>query len=269
MGSLSDYAEQKIIDHLLGVTSYTQLTNLYVALAASNVTDADTGATFDEVPNANNYARVNFNDWTAAASRSLSNNSIIQFNQATGGNWGTVTDIVVLDSATHGAGNIIAYDAMPSSQTINEDDQPSFAAGAVVIAFAANGVSDYAADSLLDHLFINTAFTSPANTYIALSDADPIGTTTGSTISEPGDTYARVLFNDWNAASGDPTAIDNASEIAFAEATASWGTIIAFAVCDSSTLGEILVYGGMNIDKLVTAGHTAKFAAGDLNIQID
>ncbi len=129
---------------------------------------------------------------------------------------------------------------------------------------------DYWEKKILDHIFNKAAYTAPT-IYVALSTADP--TDTGSGLAEPsGNGYARkqTAASDWNAATGtNPTVTDNATALAFSEATGSWGTISHFALMDAPTGGNLLAYGSLTTPKAITAGDTAQFAAGDLDVQLD
>ncbi len=133
--------------------------------------------------------------------------------------------------------------------------------------------SDYLEDALLDHVFGTgsgklLAYTQP-DKFIALSTTTLYDTTSGSLISEPSAAaYARVEMATWDiAASG---ATENTNVITFAQATASWGTITDFAICDSSVTGtgNVLAYGALTISKSVASGDTPKFATGDIDITL-
>ena len=127
--------------------------------------------------------------------------------------------------------------------------------------------SNYLENKILDHIFGKAAYTQPT-IYIALSTADPLED--GSGLTEPaGGGYARKQTSgaDWNAASGG--SISNAAEIAFAEATASWGTITHFAIMDAATGGNMLIYGALSASKTIGSGDTARFKAGDLTTSLD
>lgn len=127
--------------------------------------------------------------------------------------------------------------------------------------------SDYWENEILDHIFGKGSYT-PPTIYVALSTADP--TDDGSGLSEPSSSgYARkqTSASDWNAASGG--ALDNANEIAFNEATGSWGTVTHFALMDAASGGNMLAHGALSQSKTIGSGDTAKFAAGDLDVSLD
>lgn len=129
-----------------------------------------------------------------------------------------------------------------------------------------SGFTDYLEDEILDHIFEGTAFTGPSK-YIALCTVAVTDTATGSTITEPsGGAYARKVMATWDVSSGGAT--ENTNDILFTQATATWGTILDFAICDAVTVGNVLCYGSLTISKSVASGDTPKFATGDLDITL-
>ncbi len=132
-GTFSDFTELELLDHILGVGSFTMPT-VYMALATADPTDAGTGASMNEVPDTNAYARVAVaaDFGTPAAAGSISNDGQIDFVEATG-SWGTVTHFALLDSGTHGAGNMLAHGDLTVSKAVDDGDTPSFAIGDVTV----------------------------------------------------------------------------------------------------------------------------------------
>jgi hypothetical protein len=123
-------------------------------------------------------------------------------------------------------------------------------------------------NKLLDHVFKNTSYAQPTNIYVALCTAAPTDASTGSTITEPsGGAYARTVMNAWNTASGGSTANTNA--ITFPTATASWGTVTHYAICDASTGGNVLAWGALDTSRLISADDVAEFAAGAITVNLD
>jgi hypothetical protein len=121
---------------------------------------------------------------------------------------------------------------------------------------------------LLDHVFKTGAYTPATNLYIALSLSTLDDTNTGTTLDGEvtGGAYARKKCNTWDAASGGATA--NSQAVTFAQATADWGTITYFAVCDKTTLGNIIGWGALTASKNIASGDTFKFATGDIDVTL-
>lgn len=120
----------------------------------------------------------------------------------------------------------------------------------------------------------NTVFpTAPANLYVALYTAAP-GEASASGTEVAGGSYARqaisVATGSWAApsASGNAQQTSNSNAVAFPTATATWGTVVGWALYDALTGGNELYYGALTSNQTVNSGGTASFAAGQLVIQV-
>lgn len=136
---MSDYLEVKIADHCLRTASFTKPSNIYIALCTAATSDASTGATITE-PTTGGYTRqgpVGPSDaaWNRASSTNglCSNASAIAFT-ASGGNFGTITHLAIVDASTNG--NILFHGALTSSKTINDGETLSFPIGSLTVTFA-------------------------------------------------------------------------------------------------------------------------------------
>lgn len=274
MGSITDKLENELLDHVFNA-AYTPPTTVYVGLCTADPTDAATGASCSEVANANGYQRTAIT-FGAAASRQVTQSGAVTFPQASGGGWGTVSHWVLLSTQTYGSGDALAHGAFAASKTVNDGNTPSIPDAEIYVNYAAGEISDYLSNKLLDFAFRNQAFSEPA-TYVALCTAVVSDSDTGTTITEPsGGAYARKQVNvnggsspTWDLAAGTtPTEVDNTHAITFPQATADWGTIVAVAICDAATLGNLLVYDNEMTDQDVDNGDTAEFAIGELDIQM-
>lgn len=262
MGSISNYLENKLLDHAFKGIAYTQPTNIAVSLHTADPTDAGTGS---EVANSNNYARVICNDWNVASNRLADNTNAITFNQASG-SWGTVTHWALWDSATYGSGNLLAHGAFTTPKTIVSGNIPTISAGDLDISVTSGAMSTYLANKLLDHFLKTAVYTQPSNLYVALSTANPGDT--GSGIAEPsGNNYSRTLCNSWVAASNGATYNTNA--ITTAIASGNWGTISHTAIFDASSGGNMLWYGSISPSQAVGANDYMEWAAGDFDVTLD
>jgi len=260
MGSLSDYVENEVLDHVLKTADWAQPTNLYVGLSTADPTDDATGIA---EPSGNGYARVQHNAWDAAASRATENTGTISFPEATG-SWGTITHFFISDAST--GGNMIAHGALSASKTIGSGDNASFQDGAIDVSFNTGGIATFLANAVLDHIFKNTAYDTTANIYVALSRANPGDT--GSGVDEPsGNNYARVNHDTWDVSSGGAT--ENNGAITFPQASAAWGTVTHFFMMDASSGGNMLFYGALDNSRNIGQNDTPSFADGALDITMD
>lgn len=270
MGSLSNYAENELLDHLFNA-AYTPAATIYLALATADPTDAATGASMNEVANSGSYARTAIT-FGAAAAKSITQNATVTFPQASG-SWGTVTHWAIVDSATHGAGNVLAYGSFTTSKSVVSGNTPSVASGEVVVSLSGN-VGVGTANSLLDLMFRNQAYSKP-DTYLALTTVQVTDTMTGSTITEPsGNNYSRKQVNvnggsspTWDVASGG--ALANTHAITFATPSGSWGTVVGVAVVSANAAGNLLVFDNANVvDQAVGVDDTVQFAIGAFDVSL-
>ena len=135
--SLSNYAENKILDHLCGkgTRNFTSPATLAVALlsAISSTETTTDEPTVTEFANSNGYQRTAVTFGTAALG-SASNSADITFDTATG-DQGTVVAIGVFDSATYGGGNLLFYGNLTVSKTIQNGDTFEIKSGNLTVTF--------------------------------------------------------------------------------------------------------------------------------------
>ena len=270
MGSLTDYAELELLDHVFNA-AYTPAATIYLGLATADPTDAATGASCNECADSGSYARTLI-AFGAAASRTITQDGIVTFPEADG-SWGTITHWFIVDGDTHGAGNVLAHGALSASKEVISGNTPSVATTEIYVDFAAGEISDYLSVALLDLMFRNQAYSVP-DTYVALTTAVVADDDTGSTITEvSGGDYARKQVNvnggaspTWDLAAAG--VVDNTDDVTLTTATASWGTVTSVAIIDAATDGNLLLYDNTMTDQAVGDGDTVKFVAGALDIQM-
>lgn len=138
-GALSDYLENKLIDHVFRGQAYTAPVTIYVALFTSACSDASAGT---EV-SGGSYARpglaASLANWAGTQSAgsttassgtggTTSNNASISFATPSAG-WGTVTHIGLMDAVS--GGNLLICTALTVPKTINTGDAVSFPAASL------------------------------------------------------------------------------------------------------------------------------------------
>jgi len=260
MGSISDYLENQLLDHVFENTAYTPPATVYLGYSTADPLDDASGLA---EPSSGGYSRKAIT-FAAAASRSITQSGDVTFDQATGSQ-GTITHYAIFDAAS--GGNMLAHGALSTAQTIVAGNTPVVASGEVVISFTSSvGLSDYLANTLLDFAFRNQSFTAP-QTYLGLATADLSDATTGSTVTEPGGNgYSRLDFGDWSAASGG--AVTNNTTATFSSPTGSWGEITAAFIADAATGGNILWYENDITPQTPESGDTVRFNAGDFDVSL-
>lgn len=130
-GNLSDYAENKILDHSVGKATWSLPTpsTVWIALYTTPPTDSSSGT---EVTGGS-YARFSTSPsmWNSASAGTLSNASALIFPNATA-SWGTVQAVAIVDASS--GGNIIWYGTLTSNKTVDSGDTFQFAAGALTLS---------------------------------------------------------------------------------------------------------------------------------------
>lgn len=260
-GGLSTYLADALLDHAFLGSAYTPASTIYLALSTADPT-ADCSGVAE--PTYTGYSRKAIT-FGAASSRSVTQSADVSFDADTSGT-ATVTHYAIYDAST--AGNCLAEGALSASKDIVSGNTPSVASGQVVVSVSAGYVSDYLANKWLDFAFRNQAFTQATHLYLVLTTATISDSDTGSTITEPsGNDYSRLETDAWDAASARAT--QNTSTATFATPSGSWGTIVAAAVVDASSSGNLYVYDNGVTDQAVGADDTVQFAAGAFDVSLN
>ena len=126
MSAISNFLENELLDHTLGIASYTAPSTIYLALFTTDPTDADTGTEVSGF----GYARQE-TTFGAAVSGASSNTTAETFS-ATGGNFGEITHIGLYDALT--TGNLLYHTALSASRIVNNGESLSFAIGAIDVS---------------------------------------------------------------------------------------------------------------------------------------
>ena len=134
MSSASNYLENKVLDHVLRNTAYTQPGNLFIGLYTGNaLSNLEAGTLSDEVSTSGtSYARkaVTFG---AAASGTATNSATVTFDPATL-NWGNITAIAILDTVT--SGNVLFYGNLTTAKLIENGDTMQFVTNNISVSLA-------------------------------------------------------------------------------------------------------------------------------------
>ena len=139
----------------------------------------------------------------------------------------------------------------------------------------AGSKTDWFEKALLDNLFGGTSLTVPGTWYVALSTAAYSDAATGASMSEvTGGGYARAAATNnstnFPAATGtSPATKTTGAAITFPAATAGWGTVTSFYLCDALTSGNAWYGGDLSASKTIQTGDTASFASGQLSVTED
>lgn len=129
--SKSNYLENALLSHELGLTTFTRPATHYFALFTAAPSDAGGGTECS----GNGYARAAAaNDgslWGTPSGGSSSNALAVQFPEPTG-SWGTVTHFAIFDAAS--GGNLLRWGALTTPRSVSVGYIPFFPVGSLTIS---------------------------------------------------------------------------------------------------------------------------------------
>lgn len=134
-------------------------------------------------------------------------------------------------------------------------------------------MTNYLENKLIDHIFRGQSFAAPSTLHVSLHTDNP-GETGASELTSTG-AYARAAITstlaNWAATQGGSTAssgtsgqTSNSVAINFPTPTANWGVVTHFAIWDSATGGNPLLYGSLTITKTINQGDIVSFSPAAL-----
>lgn len=143
---------------------------------------------------------------------------------------------------------------------------------------AAQSLTDYAENRLIDAVFRGQSLGAPATWYVGLLTSACSDSSAGTEVS--GGSYARVAvtagLTQWagtqsagstSASSGTGGQTSNNAAITFPAPTANWGSVTHFALYDASSGGNQWVCQSLTTGKTVNNGDAApSFSAGALTV---
>lgn len=117
----------------------------------------------------------------------------------------------------------------------------------------------------MKHVFTNTSYTSPSSLYVGLFTVAPTDAGGGTEVS--GNSYARTAAT-FSVTGTSPTTASNSANVEFPTASGSWGTVVAAAIFDASTSGNMLSWADLTASKAVGSGDVFRFATGNLSVTL-
>jgi hypothetical protein len=124
--------------------------------------------------------------------------------------------------------------------------------------------TDYTENLALTYLFTTGSVTRPTAWYVGLFTAAPSDTGGGTEVSGSGYARKSAAFT----VSGTGTLATNSSAIDFDAATGTWGTIVAMAIFDASTSGNMLAWAPLTTARTINDGDVFRIPATSLSITL-
>lgn len=280
----SDYLENKLVDHLFRSTPFSKPPHLFLGLFTLAPGDAGGGS---EV-SGGSYARAQLDpldtNWTATqggtsgvssgTSRRTSNAVALTFPTPTA-DWGVIDAWGLFDAVT--GGNLLLWDSFTGGSILLGDYGPLFDVGALRLTIA---YTNFLTNGVIDHLFRTATFSPPAHLWIALYTVAPTDAGGGTEVT--GGSYARVQLDpgdaNWESTNGSNAGVSsgtsgrtrNLSLLTFPAQTADWGRVVASAILDASSGGNLIAWTPFTVARDVLNGDPApKLPIGALTIVVD
>jgi len=138
MSASSDYLEIKLLDHVLGNTTFTQPANIYVALFTASTGLEANNPSAEVSTSGTAYVRQSVS-FAAASSGSCATDATVTFPVATA-TYGNVTHIAIVDHATNttwGSNvNVLFWGQLTTSKQIDTSDQFVISSGNLTVTLA-------------------------------------------------------------------------------------------------------------------------------------
>lgn len=254
MGTLSTELRNRLINHALGVATYTPPATISLAAFVAGVEVSGNGYTRLVVAN-------NGTTWSAAASRLKTNAIRLEFAAATGA-WGSVDEIRGYNTST---GEEMFADALASAIAVPSGNALVLAAGAIDIVAASGGLTNTYMHSLLNLAFGATAYTAETSLRIAYFNGDP----QVAGVETSGTGYARAAPNNngttWAAAASGYAR----NQIAFSLGTAGadWTAATYLAIFNAAGSG-LMLSAPLPETRMVLSGETEVIQATRVRPQL-
>jgi hypothetical protein len=284
MAGVSDYTENALLNWMFKGTAFAVPANYYIRLYSTNPTNWETmgGSPVEMV--ATGYTQYgaayangsNGANWTISSQGGnggyrLTNNNAVTWT-AGAADWESITGVGIFDGNLVGS-NLIAGGNFGS--VVGNGDTVRVAAGAIDIDFdvsASAGVTSYVNQEMAQKLSGDNTLTPPATLYVALFTALPAikAGTGGTEVSLAGTAYARTSIAQagWNTST--VGAIDNAAQIDYTTATASWGNVVGAGLVDTASGGWTNAYAFDGFTSVtMDSGDDFYIAAGAFDITLD
>lgn len=128
----------------------------------------------------------------------------------------------------------------------------------------AGTASNYLENAIINHVFRNSALTSPTTVYAALFTAVADGEA-GTVTEVSGNNYSRTAITFGAPSNG---VSSNSADVTFPTPSGSWGTIVGIGIYDASSGGNLLAYDGAITSQTVASGNTVRIVSGAFSITV-
>lgn len=134
-----------------------------------------------------------------------------------------------------------------------------------------SNVSEYGATFIAGVMF-GQANPVPTNYYLALTATAPDPSVGAGALAEPAAStgYGRAVVLNTGATFATPVggAVTNNAVLTFPTATADWGVVAWYVLCDAAVNGNVIIYASLDMPRLIQSGSTVSFDPGSLSLSV-
>ena len=283
---MTDFMENTLADFIRGQGLAALPANWYFALGSAG-TDSSftelTGTGYGRVALARslpNFAGTQGAGTTLAStgtSHGTSNNSALNWGTS-GSAWGTGNVVGLFDAVT--GGNCWMVYTLGTPIVIGSGAAVSIAAAGVAFTLGlTGGLTDYAANKLVDLIWRAQAYTWPSSLYASLFTAAPSNAGGGTEVGTADDLRVAIAssLTAWSgtqaaastvASTGTAGRISNNAPVTYPTPTTNWGTVTHEGLKDAATAGNLMFWGALAAARTVNIGLLQSHAADSLAITL-
>ncbi len=259
--NLSDYAEQAVLKHCLGIESFPMPTP-YVALSTTIAASLETGNMVGE-PTGNDYERqpVQFQLIGKIAENT---NEIIH---TAASDWGILQSVAITDALT--GGQVLLWDTLRDiydnvhTVPVNMNEH-KFDTSTIIVSVQESSGSDWLNQRLLKHILGIENFPMPTSHYLAIfKNSEGLQNSEGSWNEITTGDYARQSCS--FASNGTLK-----ERVSFPMATAPWdGDAAYLGIMDAENEGHVLFYSEISPQQTVQTGGELYFSEEGISLIVD
>jgi len=135
------------------------------------------------------------------------------------------------------------------------------------------GLTNYAEDKIMGHLFGGTPYTAPSTYYCGILSVTPTDSASGTEIT--GGSYARQAIS-WTVTGGGTAQSASSASLTFPAATTDWGTAVSAGIYDALTGGNLIAFETLTLadfttanPKTINSGDIFQVDSGNMKITLD
>lgn len=250
MTAMTDYLEDKWVDHLLGTSAYAAPTGGFAKI--------HTGAPGESAAaNASTETTRKAISVATASGLAIASNAVLEWLAVAVSATETINGLSIWDDLT--VGNPLFAGVLTAPVTnVDPGDDLRIASGGLILT-ASGAFTTFSANEMLDHTFGNGAYAMPTGQFVKFHLGDPGNAGTANPAAET----TRVDCGPFSASSGGTSDNDAAINLASVAATE---TATHISIWDALTVGNALLKGALTTPKNFVAGDNVEFAPGELGV---